>query len=111
MKLKKIVIITLMILMNFNTNVLAAPESQTKPIANVYKEGIYHYNTSIGKKIMFKLSDPSKAASITIYSGDKILLFIELNDKFDTYEIGVKEPIENLTAVIVGSGEVAFTFE
>lgn len=111
MKIKEAVIAALMICMTFNTGVYAQPQDKYQPTADVYKEGVYNFQSTIGNRLIFKLSDPSKPVSLAMFEDNKLIYFVELSEKFTKAEIILDNPLKTHTAVVVGEGELSFTFE
>lgn len=110
-KIKKLLYALLVLIMCTNTIVYAAPESAPYPIANTYTEGIYHFENSIGNKIILELTTKDKPVSFAIFYEGDLKYFVNLNPKFPKTEVTLAQPLNQHTAIIVGEGELAFSFE
>lgn len=108
---KKIVSILLLICTMFPTCAYAAPEKIYQPTADSYTAGIYRFESGIGKKLFFKLLTPDKPIIFMLIEDDNLKYYAQLNSNFKEVEITLNDPLKVHTAVLIGDGELSFTFE
>lgn len=111
MKFKKTLMVLIIIITIFNVNAYATPHYKYQPHADVYKEGIYHFQKSIGNKMTFTLLTPDKCMNIVIIENNDIKYYIQLNEKSLKTEIFLEKPLKVHTSILIGDGEMSFTFE
>lgn len=111
MNIKKTIIYLLLLCTILTTSANAAPEKLYQPIANTYKEGIYHFQSGSGNKLYFKLATPDKPVNLIIIEEDNIKYYAQLNNQVREAQLILADPLKLHTAIVVGSGEVSFTFE
>lgn len=85
------------------------------PKADIFKEGIYHFDQSTGKKITLKLTTLDKPMTIIVIDNangtDKLKYYIRLEENSNAVNILLDNPLDKHTVIILGTGEIAFTFE
>ena len=83
------------------------------PMANIYKEGIYHFSQTSGNKMTLKLQTPNEPMILMIIENDSRALkyYIEFTKDSPKVEISLEKPISEHTTVMLGNGEIAFTYE
>lgn len=83
------------------------------PKADIFKEGIYHFDQSTGKKINLKLATPDNPMTIIVIEDDtgRLKYYIRLDEVSTSVNIFVDNPLNKHTVIILGTGEIAFTFE
>ena len=83
------------------------------PMANIYKEGIYHFSQTSGNKMTLKLQTPNEPMIFMIIENDSRALkyYIEFTKDSPKVEISLEKPISEYTTVMLGKGEIAFTYE
>lgn len=111
MKIKRLLCITLLILILSNLTANATPKIERHPISNTYTEGIYHFDKSIGTKISFRLLTEDKPINIIIINGNDFKYQIYLGGKTSKTDIYLDKPLNYHTVILVGEGEVSFNFE
>lgn len=106
-------IITVIIIFIFTGGMVEAQASQNRPIANVYKEGIHHFNDGSGRKISLKLVTPDKKADVMIIDDKEMNLkhYLSFGKNCTSTDMVFESPEDKYTVIIVGDGEIAFTFE
>lgn len=109
--LRKIAAFLLIICTISSTCTSAAPEKKYQPIADSYVEGIYRFESGVGNKLRFKLLTPDKPLVIMLLEEDDLKYYAQLNSKFKEVQIFLSDPLKVHTAVLVGDGELSFTFE
>lgn len=108
---KKIAAFLLIICTISYTLAYAAPEAQYQPIADSYKEGIYHFKSGTGNALTFKLLTPDKPLIIMLIEDENLKYYAKLDKSFKEARIFLNDPLKAHTAVLVGNGELSFTFE
>lgn len=115
MKRLSVLIIVIMVLITSTTVVNASVISinDEPPMANIYKEGIYHFSQTSGNKMTLKLQTPNEPMILMIIENDSRALkyYIEFTKDSPKVEISLEKPISEHTTVMLGKGEIAFTYE
>lgn len=83
------------------------------PKADIFKEGIYHFDQSTGNKINLKLATSDNPMTIIVIENDtdRLKYYIYLDKNSNTVNILLDNPLDKHTVIILGTGEIAFTFE
>lgn len=83
------------------------------PKADIYKEGIYHFSQSSGNKLTLQLETPNEPMILIIIENESRALkyYVEFTKDSPKIEITSTKPISEHTTVILGKGELAFTYE
>lgn len=83
------------------------------PKADIFKEGIYHFDQSTGKKINLRLATPDNPMTIILIENNtyRLKYYIHLDQNSNTVNIFLDNPLDKHTVIILGTGEIAFTFE
>lgn len=83
------------------------------PKADIYKEGIYHFSQSSGNEMTLKLETPNEPMILMVIENDSRALkyYVEFTKDSPKIEITLTKPISEHTTVILGNGELAFTYE
>lgn len=108
---RKITAFLLIICTISSTYAYAAPDTKFQPIADSYAEGIYRFESGIGNVLNFKLLTPNKPVIIMIIEEDNLRYYAQLNKNFKEVKIFLNDPLKIHTAIVVGDGELSFTFE
>lgn len=110
-KLKVIAVILIMFM--FTGGIAEAKPNSNRPIANIYKEGIYHFNESAGRKVCLRLVTPDKKTNVMIIENEGMNLkyYISFGSNCTKTEMIFEAPEDKYTVIITGEGEIAFTFE
>ena len=115
MKRLSVLIIVIMILITSTTVVNASVISinDEPPMANIYKEGIYHFSQTSGNKMTLKLQTPNEPMILMIIENESRALkyYVEFTKDSPKVEISLEKPISEHTTVMLGNGEIAFTYE
>lgn len=114
MKKVKVLIISLIILMA--STILANASVRTSsipPMADIYKEGIYHFSKGSGNKMILKLETLDKPMTIIIIENENknLKYYVEFTKDSPKIEILLDKPLSAHTTVMIGEGELSFTFE
>lgn len=114
----KKIIVTVMIGMILITNTTIAnasdrPIDDKQPLADIYKEGIYHFSESAGKNLVLKLETPNKPMIVMIIENNtrSLKYYIEFTQESPKVEISLTKPIAEHTTIMVGDGEISFTYD
>lgn len=107
----KIICILIIICTLFPTCAYAAPEKIYQPTADSYKAGIYTFESGIGKRLFFKLLTPDKPVILMIIEEDNLKYYAQLNNNLKEVQLTLNDPLKLHTAVLIGDGELSFTFE
>lgn len=83
------------------------------PLADIYKEGIYHFSEGSGKKLDLKLITPDKPMILMIIENDTRTLkyYMEFTKESPKIEIYLAKPLSEHTTIMVGDGEISFTYD
>ncbi|MDO5517941.1 MAG: hypothetical protein Q4F66_10320 [Clostridium sp.] len=94
-----------------STCAYAAPEAKYQPIADSYSEGIYRFQSGIGNTLSFKLLTSDKPVIIMLIEDDNLKYYAQLDKNFKEVRIFLNDPLKTHTAVVIGDGQLSFTFE
>ena len=89
------------------------PIDDKQPLADIYKEGIYHFSESAGKNLILKLETPNKPMIVMIIENNtrSLKYYIEFTEESPKVEISLTKPISEHTTIMVGGGEISFTYD
>lgn len=111
---KKLKVIAVSLIIFMFTGVIAeAKPNANRPIASTYKEGIYHFNESAGRKVCLRLITPDKKTNVMIIEnkGMNLKYYLSFGENCTKTDMVFESPEDKYTVVIIGEGEIAFTFE
>ncbi|MBM6837878.1 hypothetical protein H9X77_06420 [Clostridium saudiense] len=112
MKKFKAFLLSIILLSVFIIPVNASISIPNIPTADIYKEGIYHFEKGVGTKLNIKLATLDKPMTVIVMEGNnKVKYYLYLTKDSNTVNILLDSPLNQHTVLIVGNGEIAFTFE
>ncbi len=112
--MKKIIFAVVVSIFLISSPILADVNSSIKssdpPLADIYKEGIYHFSQGSGKNLDLKLTSPNKPMILMIIENDTRTLkyYIEFTKESPEIKMYLAEPLSEHTTIIVGEGELIF---
>ena len=111
--MKKIIFAVVVSIFLISSPILADVNSSIKssdpPLADIYKEGIYHFSQGSGKNLYLKLTSPNKPMILMIIENDtRTLKYYIESPEIKMY---LAEPLSEHTTIIVGEGEISFTYD
>lgn len=115
--MKKIIFAVVVSIFLISYPILADVNSSIKssdpPLADIYKEGIYHFSQGSGKNLDLKLTSPNKPMILMIIENDTRTLkyYIEFTKESPEIKMYLAEPLSEHTTIIVGEGEISFTYD
>ncbi|MDY4950626.1 MAG: hypothetical protein SO128_14810 [Clostridium cadaveris] len=112
MKKLKYIIMAVLIIACTSVTVNAKPITFS-PTAGIYKEGIYHFSKCLGNKVSLKLTTPEENIIMMIIKNEDGVLkyFVNFGETCKAVDIFLELPVEKYTVILIGEGEIAFTFE
>lgn len=111
--MKKIRNFIFMLLFILNVSIITdASVNSVPPIANVYTEGIYHFDEGAGNVMTLELVTLDKPMTFIIIDGEsnKMKYYIEFTNEFRKVDLYLDKPLPQHTTIIVGEGQLGFTF-
>lgn len=115
--MKKIIFAVVVSILLISSPILAdvnpSIKSSDLPLANIYKEGIYHFSQGDGKKLDLKLTTPNKPMILMIIENDtrNLKYYVEFTEESPEIEVYLTKPLSEHTTIIVGEGEISFTYD
>lgn len=114
-KKKSIIFLAIILLMTSTITVSASSRfnNYNPPVADIYKEGIYHFSQGSGNKIILRLETLDKPMIIAIIENENrnLKYYIEFTKDSPQIEISLDKPLSAHTTTILGEGELSFSFK
>lgn len=110
--MKKLNFLLLSILIFTFTYIPAYASTDSVPTANIYKEGIYHFEKGSGNHLIVKLNTPDKPMVVALIekNNNKLKYYLIFDKSSQKIELFLDTPLEAHTATLVGDGEISFSF-
>lgn len=115
--MKKIIFAVVVIIVLISSPIIVDASTLIKsinpPVADIYKEGIYHFSEGSGKKLYLKLESPNKPMILMIIENDTRTLkyYVEFTKESPEIDIYLAKPLSEHTTIMVGEGEISFTYD